>query len=359
MKSTHVFLSLTILSVPFSTRADEFRVENETLPIPFSVPAETVGEPPKIDREIEASAIQAIGDGRFVLVAHDRSAALYVVETASGRTIGKPITCDRFPNDATIPPKWEGLARDDSGWFYVTGTFGGKADEDRAARSFLFRFRLTGDAIAGNLAIDNSTVRRWDIAAALKDVLGRELTDPAAVDKRKVEGLTVRSVPSAVAGNAGRLELIFGLREPGDLVRTFVADISKTPEDGAVLALSPLFSFYAGSREGVPCQLTSLEYVPQWHGFLIVTATEDDQNVFHGNTLWILSDVQIGTAPQVKPVVAHVFEPAMKAEGLTILADGPRLDVRSIRLAVSFDNDPHATHIPSRLQILTLSRRGQ
>jgi hypothetical protein len=46
----------------------------------------------------------------------------------------------------------------------------------------------------------------------------------------------------------------------------------------------------------------------------------------------------------------------MKAEGLAILGaekDGPRT---AVKLLITYDNDPHATHIPSRIQRATLVR---
>ncbi|HEV3162693.1 MAG TPA: hypothetical protein VGZ22_01535 [Isosphaeraceae bacterium] len=335
----------------------EIEVENASLPIPFRLPSSSVGEPAALDRQIEASAIEAIGDGKLLLVAHDRSAELFVVETATGQRVGRPLTCSQFPNGAEIPPKWEGMARDDQGCYYVIGTHSGKSDSDRPSRSFLFRFRLTGGTNGTPVAIDGSSVRRWHLADSLKTTLGRELPDAAAVDLRKIEGLTVRTVTGG-EGKPGRVELIVGLREPSDLVRAFVADIAQTPENNATLSLTPLFRFDAGSREGVPCQLTSLNYMPEWKGFLIVTATEDDQNVFHGNTLWFLPDEQVARGPRVSPDAVYVFEPAMKAEGLCTLPGASGPNPRSVRLAVSFDNDPHSTHIPSRLQILTISRRA-
>ena len=46
----------------------------------------------------------------------------------------------------------------------------------------------------------------------------------------------------------------------------------------------------------------------------------------------------------------------MKAEGLAILGaekDGART---AVKLVITYDNDPHATHIPSRIQTATLVR---
>src|SRR4029077_2494366 len=104
------------------------------------------------------------------------------------------LTCSQFPNGAKIPPKWEGLARDAQGFYYTVGTHSGVADNDREARSFLYRFRLIGGTEGSPIAIDETTVRRWRIGAALKAALASEVADTAKVDERKLEGLAVRTV---------------------------------------------------------------------------------------------------------------------------------------------------------------------
>ncbi len=124
------------------------------------------------------------------------------------------------------------------------------------------------------------------------------------------------------------------------------------------MAFEKLFAFDAGHREGVPATLTSLLYLPDWRGFFIVTATEDKDNAFHGNTLWFLRDDAIPKTGLARPERAHDFEVAMKAEGL---ADLPQADKgtsnTTARLVVVFDNDAKTTHMPSRLQTLRISRR--
>lgn len=346
--------ALAVAAIPFTAIAGEFRVEKETLPAPFLTTASS-GET-KVDGVIEASAVEAIGDGKLLLVAHDKSTEMFVAESATGQIVGKPLTTARFPNGAEIPPKWEGLASDDQGFYYVAGTHGGKSDSDRPSRSFLFRFRLTGGTNGTPVAIDENSVRRWHIGASLKDVLGREVSDPTEVEKRKIEGLAVRSTKGA--DGKAKVELIVGLRAPTDRARTFAADITKAPEDDSKLTLTPLFSFDAGTREGVQSELTSLVYVPEWKGFLASTTTEDKQNVFHGNTLWFVSDAQVERGGKAKAESLLVFQPAMKAEGLTVLPDASKSNGKTIQLAVSYDNDGHTTHIPSRLQILTISRNA-
>ena len=65
-------------------------LESVTLPAPLL-------ENGKSNVVIEASAVEPIGDGRRLLVAHDKNPALFIVETATGRILGDPITSPRFP----------------------------------------------------------------------------------------------------------------------------------------------------------------------------------------------------------------------------------------------------------------------
>ena len=47
----------------------------------------------------------------------------------------------------------------------------------------------------------------------------------------------------------------------------------------------------------------------------------------------------------------------MKAEGLCVLPPAAGVtDPDTVRLVVTYDNDPHATHIPSRFQQVNLIR---
>ena len=81
-----------------------------------------------------------------------------------------------------------------------------------------------------------------------------------------------------------------------------MADITASPSPDAELELKPLFSFEAEQREGVTSELTSLEYVPALEGFLVVTASEDESNAFHGNTLWFVPDGETSQAPEDRDV---------------------------------------------------------
>lgn len=168
-----------------------------------------------------------------------------------------------------------------------------------------------------------------------------------------------------------RRELVIGLREPPTPVKVLVADITSLPEkptgDSPIpLSLKTLFTFDAGSRQGVDFQLNSLEYLPEWKGFLIVTATEDKHNCFHGNVLWFLSDNEVPKKKPAKPrrlwlfgrepeggvVASQGCGPETKAEGLAVL----QADDSRARLVIVYDNDMRSTGKPSLLQTLTLAR---
>ncbi|MDR3637316.1 MAG: hypothetical protein P4L84_26165 [Isosphaeraceae bacterium] len=316
--------------------ADQFRLENASLPVPILDHA-------RVNVVIEASGVEPVGDGRHLIIAHDKAAPLHVLDLATGALVGEPITAPKFPATANGGPKWEGMARDSEGAFYVVGAHNGKTDEERAAKSHLMRFRLKDSAVP---MIDQDSVSRFEIARSLVAALKAEGLDEAAVGKRKIEGLAIREK------NGGR-EIVIGLREPGDKVRAFVADVSKKA-DGAALELKPLFAFEAEPREGVQSQLTSMEYVPPLGGFLVVTASEDADNAFHGNNLWFVADGETRHARKIA-----TFEVAMKAEGLAVLGVETAGDEISVRLLVTYDNDPHATKIPSRFQTVTLVRASR
>ncbi len=96
--------------VPSLANADDFRLESATLPTPI------LGEGGKVNTIIEASGVEPIGDGHRFLVAHDKHPALFVVDTATGRILGPPITSAKFPVASTSRrpevgrhgPRWRG-----------------------------------------------------------------------------------------------------------------------------------------------------------------------------------------------------------------------------------------------------------
>lgn len=329
----------TINLISAGSQADEFRLESATLPAPLI-------DDGKVNTVIEASGVEPIGDGRRFLVAHDKNPALYVVELNGGRILGPPITSPRFPQANGAGPKWEGMSRDGEGNFYLIGAHNGKTDEERATKNVLIRFRLKdGDPAA----IDDASIVRWHLARSLEMSLKAAGLPAGEVAKRKIEGLTIREMKTP--DGKLRRDLVIGLREPSDKVRAFTADITNPPSPDGELELKPAFAFEAEPREGVTSQLTSLEYVPELEGFLVATASEDTSNAFHGNILWFVPNRETSHAEKIA-----IFEVAMKCEGLAILGVDKDARRTSVKLLITFDNDPHATHIPSRFQTATLVR---
>jgi hypothetical protein len=338
LRAAIIVIALGQLST--SAGAQEFRLESASLPAPLFVGG-------KVDHLIEPSGVEPIGDGRRLLVAHDKHPALFIVETATGRILGEPITSPKFPVASWQGgPKWEGMARDGDGNIYLIGAHVGKTDEERASKSVLLRFRISDGETP---AIDDASVLSWHIARSLEANLKSEGLAAAAVAKRKVEGLSIRE--SQNADGSVKRELLIGLRAPTDKVRVFQTDISSAPSPEAELELKQAFSFAAEPREGLPSELTSLEHVPALAGSLVITASEDEDNAFHGNTLWFVGD---GETAQARKVAT--FEVAMKAEGLAILGVEKTAERTAVKLLITYDNDPHATKIPSRFQTVTLVR---
>ena len=279
-------LGLSLLLSALAVRAQEVQVEIVQPPMRFLM-ADTGRE----DRKIEPSGVAPIGDGSLLLVACDKNACLSVVEAATGR-IKQSFSVGVFDNR----PKWEDLAHDDEGAYYVIGSrfVEEPAEEGTQKRLMavprLLRFRLRSDGPGGtSFAVDSESLVEWDIGDALA-------AEGYHRDPRKnevnIEGLTVRTLRDK-AGQVTLRELVVGLREPHDPIRVYAADITQLPAPNAKLALSPLFRFSAGERQGILSELSSIDYMPAWNGFFILTSTEDRSNRYHGNTLWFLSDERI------------------------------------------------------------------
>jgi hypothetical protein len=357
-------MSSAVLALISAAQADEISVQPVTFPAPFfdaTVPGE---KSPRLDTVLEASGVEPIGDGSLLLVAHDKKVPLRVIETMTGRQVGPLLSSDRFPPETPKSSKWEGMAHDSDGNYYLVGSHSGKTDGEREEHAKLIRFHLKTEpsttGIPGKVTIDDSSVISWRLAGPLVQVLQSEGLGLQPVSQRKIEGLAVREHPAGPDGKTRR-ELVIGLRQPDDLVRAFATDITTVPAADAELPLTRIFAFDAGEREGVHCQLTSMEYLPAWKGFLVVTATEDDDNAFHGNTLWFVPDERIaaGNGSPIQADKVWTFEVAMKAEGLCILPPAVGLgEPGTVRLLITYDNDPHTTHIPSRFQVVNLVRRS-
>jgi hypothetical protein len=370
-ESTHYYrrvceLATGVPACKFVAPSGEIQLETVNPPIPLLLDGGR-------DDRSEASAV-AVLEGGLLLVANDKSKNLLVVDV-NGREQTE-LSSVAFKHDE---PKWEALARDDQGNFYISGSHnagkGAGSDERLAARSTLLRFRIRGVA-PGPFAIED--VVPLDIAEALSALgLSRDAANPDAV---KIEGLAVRVLKDA-EGRVRR-ELVIGLREPHTPIRALVADITSLPErptgeSPIRLHLKTLFTFNAGSRQDVDFSLASLEYLPEWKGFLVVTSSEDDNNCFHGNILWFLPDEEVSTEQPANARRLWLFglEPEAgifpargcdghsvsleaKAEGIAVLeadSGGPEGYGRA-RLVLVYDNDAEKTGKPSLLQTLRLVR---
>jgi hypothetical protein len=361
------FLGLVLLLPSLAVRAQEVQVEMVQPPMRFWR-ADTGME----DRKIEPSGVAPIGDGSLLLVACDKNACLSVVEAATGR-IKQSFSVGVFDNR----PKWEDLAHDDEGAYYVIGSrfVEEPAEEGTQKRLMavprLLRFRLRSDGPgATSFAIDSESIVEWDIGDALAAEGYRR--DPRK-NEVNIEGLTVRTLRDK-AGQVTRRELVVGLREPYGPVRVYASEITQLPAPNAKLPLKPLFRFDAGRRDGVTSQLSSIDYMPEWNGFFILTSTEDRSNRYHGNTLWFLSDekivasrpaqlqpdkLKLGDLQLVEPQKVWLFGLDVKAEGVCILSEeaaSSGSQARRARLALVYDNDTGKTGNPGALQLLTLLR---
>ena len=149
-----------------------------------------------------------------------------------------------------------------------------------------------------------------------------------------IEGLAVRTLRDP-AGRLTLRELVVGLREPHDSARAYAANITVLPAPHAKLALYPLFRFDAGSRAGIPSHVSSLDYLAAWRGFFGLTSTEDQDNRYHGNTLWFLSDDKIAAAlPAALPRDTVNLDDLRFVEPQKVLVFG--LDVKAGRVVCSF-----------------------
>ena len=333
------FFTLTILvmlSVP-NTLAQSFRVEPATWPF--------IEDGNAVDSTLEASAVLPVGTGDYLLVADDRTKGLVIVETRSGRQVGR-IKNSQFPfwEPGTGEPfvKWEALARDEKFYFVLASHSGGK--KYYQANSFLVRFSLVSNE--DGIPTDVANATRWRIDHALKQE--RLYPPDDSGDRVKLEGLAVWVTQE------GKRMLAIGLREArtaGKPIRVYVSDITNQPHGDSQLHLTKLLSFDGGETEnGVTFKLSSLEHATQLHGLLVLTASENDDNEFIENVLWLVPD-----SNRTQPMELWRFGRGLKAEGLCVLPRNAADEgIGTARIAIVFDNDPNKTKRPSRYQIATI-----
>ena len=82
-----------------AARAHHYRLESTTTPAPFLRDG-------RADLVIEPSGVAPLGDGRRVLVAHEKAAPLHVVDVATGAIVGEPLGSPKFPPTTRTGPNW-------------------------------------------------------------------------------------------------------------------------------------------------------------------------------------------------------------------------------------------------------------
>jgi hypothetical protein len=346
----------------------EIAVEDISTRRPILVANPTPGRE-AADPKLEASAVEAIGDGSLLIVADDKTPDLVVVESATGRQTGQKLSLGKLA-EGPIAPKWEGMARDGD-TYYVIGSHSGKKAAERLAHARLVRFKLSS---TNPPAIEAGSVVALDLATSLAEVEGFRATNSAAAslggaspsetservqapapipadDPVKIEGLTVRPV----AG--GGREIVIGLRKPNDTIRAYAAALPEPSVSSEMppLKLRRLFAFKDAPVGEVRRELGSLEYSPEWGGFFIVTLCEDEKNRFDENVLWFLPDDAIVKDAISTPTRVWTFARGFKCEGVAVVSSkGDSLD-----LILSFDNDAASTKMPSMIQAIRLKRSGR
>ena len=84
-------------------------------------------------------------------------------------------------------------------------------------------------------------------------------------------------------------------------------------------------------------------------GFLVLTATVGADHAIRNNTLWLVAS---GSTRQAHSYAT--FEVGMKSGGLALLGVKASGHLTTIKLLITYINDPHATRTPGRFQIATL-----
>lgn len=326
------------------------------------------------DELIEPSAVVPIGTGKYLIVANDKDDdngnSLTIVETKTGKIVKLLENIQGNKKN----PKWEAMAKDSDNFYYAIGSHSVDVGDNAAklaVRSRIFRFKLKNENALDPMkfSIDTGTVTEFDIKQSLTklgiyDANRNENDADPDKKKAKIEGLAVKTLN-------GVKQLVIGLRQPFDMagrIQIYTAELPKESytKSPLPLLLSLLFQFNAGKPKNSPepFRLSSIEYVSELQGFLLLTSTEDAGNRFYGNAMWFVSDGDIWKSKTDKlnldPVTtgdAGVFEPMMKAEGITML---PATQNVKIRLVIVYDNDSQTKRAdglphPSTMQCVELS----
>jgi hypothetical protein len=188
-KSAGLFNGLLAVVATLSpAQADDLAVVPVTFPAPFYLAQQPGETTPALDNVLEASGVESIEDGRFLVVVHDKKVPLRVIETATGRQVGPLLSSSRFPAETPKSSKWEGMARDSEGNFYLVGSHSGKTQGERDEHAKLIRFRIESRPAANgrppSFVIDDRSVITWQFARSLVQVLQHEGLGAKAIDQR-------------------------------------------------------------------------------------------------------------------------------------------------------------------------------
>jgi len=266
----------------------------------------------KPSEHIELSGVATIDNNPdLVLTANDDKSSLRILNL-------KDTTVKGYVSiEGITRTDWEGLARDPEGYYYALNQLQ------------VVRFSLKGVDIKADQILVKPD-RKWKLFFPPNEC------DLPATYETEIEGIAIRTTNSNSKNST--LELLIGRRKPGDLVRIFKTNIAPLPKSEATLWLK-CFSkpFYAGMNDGVPFELSSLEYVIKWNGSLIITSAEEKSSAgnLHGNALWFLPDPPSDNSP-VAPQLVWLFGNGKKAEGITLLQSD---DPTKIEAIIVYDND--------------------
>lgn len=306
-----LFLAFAITVMATSVRAQGIRMTSAP-PVALS------------DERIEPSGIVPFTGTNQLLVADDKQQGLLVVDSTNGKIIG-----DRLPV-GTVEKNldWEAMAKDPEGNYYLIGS-----------RSQLFTFHFDG-----------------------RQATKINPTSKPLNTKLEIEGLAVRKLD-------GVTEISFGSRDRSGEIKIYRSALDSASQ----LSPTPFFKFKTQMTQAVGWHLSSIEYVPELRGFLIITTTENSRdNTFYGNRLWFVPEEDLPRTPpkpndvftDVNPLGSDVFEKEMKAEGLTVLSYDSKKN--AVTVAIVYDNDlawltrnrakiPGPAAMPGKLQIVEVS----
>lgn len=338
MKTTNLFFRYAILIVASFGLIASIAAGSLAQEITESGPVVFFKDQPNI----EPSGVVPIGDGAYLLVADDNTRDLLIVEKQTGKILRTNLVIPGLNRNTD----WEAMAKDGDD-FYLIGSKG-----------LLFRFRL------------NEQEKDWSriqVTGAKEIIINNfDLVKIELKGRRpEIEGL-------AIYMNDQKKELVIGIREhqAANKPRTGAIHFFRAEILDQGLTLKPFFKFDA-TDPAVPgaadlaWHLSSIEHVPDWSGFLVMTTTERKDR-YYGSILWFVPEEQLkqnpnaqGTFRLVVPTKSKVFQeslpggrPGIKAEGLAVMSDGDsKRSKQTLSVVIVFDNDSRA---PSALMFVEL-----